>query len=125
MDKYIQTEYTACIIHQSTHSNYSASVQRDLVLDTAGNLTQIGTWAVAGFTKDKEKIELFLKLTRKNLNALSGFPLSGTFDPGYKKFIRSFVKLEKEYRAGVGDPKKWGTGMLTWGKTLTEIIALL
>lgn len=125
MDIYDQREYTVFIIHHSTHSNYSVSVQRDLVLDTAENLTQIGTWALTNFIKDRPRIELFLKLTRKNLNALSGFPLSSAFDPGYKKFSRSFVRLENEYRAGVEDPKVWGNGMLAWSTTLSQSVKLI
>lgn len=117
--------YSVYIIQQSTHSNYSASTQRDLVLDTAGNLTQIGNWAVASFAKDEERITLFLKLTRKNLNALSGFPFSSAFDPGYKKFTRSFVRLENEFRAGIKDPTDWGNGMIKWGVALTKSINLI
>lgn len=125
MDKSDEREYSVYIIQHSPHSNYSASIQRDLVMDTAENLTQIGTWALASFAKDRTRIELFLKLTRKNLNALSGFPLSSAFDPGYQKFSRSFTRLEHQYRAGIGDPKVWGHGMLTWGITLTKSVTLI
>lgn len=85
----------------------------------------MGSWAVRSFVKDKSRIELFLRLTRKNLNALSKFPLSGAFDPGFKKFCHSFTRLEKEYHGGIGDASVWGNGMLKWGTTLTESVKLI
>lgn len=120
MDKSYKTVYSGCIIHQSTHSNYSAQNQRDLVLDTAENLTQIGRWTLNSFAKERQRIELFLKLTRKNLNALAGFPLSPSFDLGFKKFCQSFARLEKEYSTGIVDRTIWANGMLKWGSTLIQ-----
>lgn len=94
-------------------------------MDTAENLTQIGHWALSSFAKERQRIELFLKLTRKNLNALSDFPLSSAFDPGFKKFSNSFTKMEKEYQAGLVDPSAWAQLMHKWGKTLSESVKLI
>lgn len=125
MDNFCKKAYTVYIIHQSTHSNYSVETQRDLVLDTAENLTQIGHWALDSFSKERQRVELFLKLTRKNLNALSDFPLSPSFDPGFKKFCHSFAKMEKEYRTGTADHKVWANDMLTWATTLTQSVKFI
>ncbi len=114
--------YSGYIIQISTHSNYSIATERDLVLDTAENLTQIGTWAQKSFVKDKSRIELFLRLTRKNLNALLGFPVSASSDSGFQKFNHSFGMLEKEYLAGVTNHSVWANRMLTWGTTLRKIL---
>ncbi len=117
--------YSVYIIQKSTHSNFSSATQRGLVLDTAENLTQIGSWALGNFAKDQTRIELFLKLTRKNLNALSDFPLLPTFAPGFKKFCNSFARLEKEYTTGIVDRTVWAKGMLKWGTTLTGTSKLI
>ena len=117
--------YSGYIIQQSTHSNYSIAIQRDLVLDTAENLTQIGTWAHGSFAKEGQRIELFLRLTRKNLNALLDFPLSPSFDSGFQKFNQSFGRLEKEYRTGIVNRSAWANRMFTWGTTLTQNVKLI
>ena len=117
--------YSGCIIQHTTHSNYSDATARDLVMDTAENLTQIGTWARDSFVKDQSRIELFLKLTRKNLNALLGFPLSAPFDSGFQKFTHSFGRLEKEYLTGITNHSVWAHRMLTWGTTLTQNAKLI
>ena len=114
--------YTEYIIQQSTHSNYSIAIQRDLVLDTAENLTQIGTWARGSFVKDKLRIELFLRLTRKNLNALLDFPVSPSFHSDFHKFCTSFTRLEKEYCSGITNRNTWANGMIAWGTTLTQSV---
>ena len=117
--------YSGYIIQKSTHSNYSSATQRDLVLDTAENLTQIGDWALGSFSKEHQRIELFLKLTRKNLNALLDFPVSPSFGPSFKKFCHSFARLEKEYRSGISDRTVWANGMRKWGTTLTQTVNLI
>jgi hypothetical protein len=117
--------YSGYIIQNSTHSNYSSATQRDLVMDTAGNLTQIGTWARGSFVKESRRIELFLRLTRKNLNALLGFPISASFDPCFHKFSNSFTRLEKEYHIGIVDHSLWANRILSWGNTLTKSAKLI
>ncbi len=91
-------------------------------MDTAENLTQIGTWARTSFVKDKIRIELFLTLTRKNLNALLGFPVSASFDSDFQKFNHSFGRLEKEYHTGITNHIVWANRMLTWATTLRKIL---
>ncbi len=88
-------------------------------------MTQIGSWALGNFAKDQTRIELFLKLTRKNLNALSDFPLVPAFAPEFKKFCDSFAKLEKEYRSGIPDRSVWANGMLKWGTVLTQSVKFI
>jgi hypothetical protein len=112
--------YTTHIIQHSHLSNYSVQNQRDLVLDTAENLTQIGAWSLTGFTKEKSRIELFLKLTRKNLNALLSFPMTGSFDSDFKKFCDHYDKLEAEYKAGVVDHNAWAKRMIEWANNLSQ-----
>jgi hypothetical protein len=94
-------------------------------MDTAENLTQIGTWARDSFIKDQSRIELFLRLTRKNLNALLSFPVSAPFDSGFQKFNHSFGRLEKEYSVGIADHGLWANRMLIWGITLTQSVKLI
>ena len=125
VDNVGKTEYNMGIIQKSSHSNYSAETQRDLVLDTAENLTQIGQWSLQSFSRERSRIELFLKLTRKNLNALSNFPLSPAFDPSFKKFSNSFTRLEKQYREGIVDPENWAHGMLVSATTLTQSVKFI
>ncbi|MEK7141049.1 MAG: hypothetical protein AAB800_00720 [Patescibacteria group bacterium] len=117
--------YNAHIIQQSGISNYSTKNQRDIILDTADNLTQIGEWARDCFHKEQERIELFLTLTRKNLNSLQGFPLSKEFVRDYKKFCSGFEKLEEEYRIGITDRSEWSKGILKWASSLTQSSHLL
>ncbi|OGG36006.1 hypothetical protein A2363_00785 [Candidatus Gottesmanbacteria bacterium RIFOXYB1_FULL_47_11] len=117
--------YSEYIIQHTSNSNYSVTNQRDLVLDTAQNLTQIGHWAKCSLAKDEQRIALFLKLTRKNLNALSGFPLSPKFNREFQLFCVSFTALEAEYCAGLTKPAVWASGVLTWASTLTQSASLL
>lgn len=117
--------YDTPIIQQSTTSNYSVKNQRDLLVDTAENLTQIGQWTIHSFTKDQEQIELYLALTRKNINALSTFPLSPALETSFVKFCNRYEKLEAEYRTGLSDPKKWATEVMGWAVTLTENTSLV
>lgn len=112
--------YTTNINTQSPISSYSSITQRNIVLDTADNLTQIGHWALECFGKEKDRIELFLTLTRKNLDALEGYPLSPSFGPDFNRVRRNFHKLEEEYHAGIVDRTIWGNGMLKWGSTLSR-----
>ena len=112
--------YSGYIIHHSTNSNYSVKNQLDIVLDTADNLTQIGQWTIGSFHKEQYRIELFLSLTRKNMNALIGFPLSPKFSQDFKKFCTSYEKLEAEFHSGIVDRTAWANGMLKWGISLTR-----
>ena len=109
----------------SVSINCSTSNQRDLLLDTAQNLTQIGEWAKTSFSKDEARIALFLKLTRKNLTALSEFPISPKLNTEFQLFCASFAGMETEYLAGCTNPAKWANGMLTWATTLTQSAQLL
>lgn len=117
--------YSEYIIHQSHTSNFSPQNQRDIVLDIAENLTQIGNWTLQGFTQEKGRIELYLRLTRKDVNALLGFPLKPGFDPDFKKICRSFNRLEKEYHTGISDHRIWANWMISLGNTITQSAKLV
>jgi hypothetical protein len=64
-------------------------------------------------------------LTRKNLNALTTFPLSPAFLTNFQKCCKSFEKLEEEYRTGVSDHKAWADALMKLGATLTQHIPLI
>jgi len=121
----METVYSAAIITPSTINNYSIKNQRELILDTAGNLTQIGKWTLGGFQAEQKRIELFLKLTRKNLKALLGFPLAPEFESDFRAFNDAFDKLEQEYELGIADHTVWANGMIHWGTSLTRSSKLM
>ncbi len=112
--------YSRHIIHRPSISNYSPNNQRDLLLDTAENLTQIGHWATASFDKNQTQIELFLLLTRKNIKALQTFPLAPEVSHKLEEFCVRFDALELEYRTGIPDMTVWAHEMLAWGTTLSQ-----
>ncbi len=89
-------------------------------MDTAENLNQIGEWTRTCFTQEQVRIELFLELTRKNVNALLTFPLPPAFSSEFSKFCTSYEKLEKEYKAGDMDRAKWADSILALSKKLLE-----
>ena len=117
--------YTIRIIQQSTISNYSLNNQRDLISDTAENLTQVGQWSMKDFQKEKEQITLYLMLTRKNLTALATFPLSSAFMTTFQQCCKSYDNLEAEFQAGVVDQKAWAKAMIELGEKLTKNIHLI
>jgi len=108
------------IIQSSQTTKFFPSNQRDIVLDIAGNLTQIGNWALSSFAKDQSRIELFLKLTRRNLDALLSSPVSPGFEPSFRKFCAEYKKREEEYRTGIVDRQAWANHMIAWADRLTQ-----
>jgi hypothetical protein len=117
--------YSSYIIQKSSTSNYSANNQRDLVLDTAENLTQVATWTLTRFVPEKDRIELYLRLIRKDINALASFPLSTAFNPGFSDFCTRYEKMEQEYKSGLVDRTGWANRMIKWADTLTKSINLI
>ena len=89
-------------------------------MDIAGNLTQIGNWALVSFAKDQSRIELFLKLTRRNLDALLSAPVSPGFEPSFRKFCAEHKKREEEYHKGLVDRQAWANHMIAWADRLTK-----
>lgn len=77
------------------------------------------------FAKDKPQIDLYLTLTRKNLDALLSSSVPEAFEPMFQKFASKFKKLEDEYHAGVVDQKAWAQWMLTWGTNFTQNASLV
>jgi hypothetical protein len=86
----------------------------------ADNLRQISTWTLKGFRKEQDNIELFLKLTRKDLDELTRFPLPRAFMPTFKKVRSAYDRLEEEYHAGISDHRTWANGMESCAQTLTK-----
>ncbi len=86
----------------------------------ADNLRQISTWSLKGFRKEQGNIELFLKLTRKDLDELERFPLPRAFVPTFKKFCTTYKRLEEEYRVGVSDHRTWAHGLESCAQVLTK-----
>ncbi len=115
----IKKWYYAYIIQQSSISNYSEKNQRDLVLDTAENLSQISEWTRTCYTQEQLRIELFLGLTRKNINALLTFPLPPGFAAVFSDFCTKYEKLESEYKNGVTNREAWANSVNELSKTLT------
>jgi len=90
----------------------------------AENLKQIGDWTLKGFRERKENIELFLKLTRKDVNQLQRFPLAPAFVPKFKKICAAYDKLESEYRSGIVDHRVWASSIHACAQDLTKQSAL-
>lgn len=88
-------------------------------MDTAENLTQIGEWTRTCFTQEQLRIELFLGLTRKNVNALMTFPLPPTFASEFAKFCKSYEKLEEEYKKGTPNRVAWANAITKLADTLS------
>lgn len=95
------------------------------MLDIAENITQIGRWTRESFHKDQERIALYLKLTRKDVNNIIDFPFHPSFQPKFMKFCRKYEQLEKQFHSGIDDHQAWGACMLTWGVALTEAAELV
>lgn len=112
--------YSSTIIHHFFNSNQSANNQRDIVLDTAENITQIGKWTRDNFNKEHDRIQLFLVLTRKNLNALREFQLSPSFTREFVHFCNDFDRLEKDYLNGMENRSVWAGVLLKWGTALVQ-----
>jgi len=112
--------YCATINNQPHRVILPPTNQRDIVLDIADNLKQISKWTLKGFHKEQRNIELFLKLTRKDLDELIRFPLPVAFTPKFKKFCRAYNKLEDEYRSGIVDHRVWANWMQTCAQDLTQ-----
>lgn len=88
------------------------------MLDTVDNLSQIGNWTLQSAMHDQHRIELFLRLIRKNMNALMDFPAMPEFDDTFKQFCSHYEELEAEYKSGKSDRKLWANTMLTWANKL-------
>lgn len=82
-------------------------------MDISENLTQISSWILINFSQEQKRIELYLHLTRKDINALSTFPMEPDADTDFKKNCRSFNKLEKEYHDGTTSHKILADWMIT------------
>jgi hypothetical protein len=95
------------------------------VLDTAENLTQVGQWTLNRFIPEKDRIELYLRLIRKDINALLSFPLSTAFHPGFNDFCTRYEKMELEYQHGLVDRTAWANRLIKWADVLTQSVKLI
>ena len=95
------------------------------MLDTAENLTQVGQWTLHRFVPEKDHIELYLRLIRKDINALLSFPLSTTFHPVFSDFCTRYEKMEQEYQHGLVDRTVWANKMIQWAAKLTQSVQLI
>ena len=95
------------------------------MLDTAENLSQVGRWSLTRFIPEKDRIELYLRLIRKDINALRSFPLSTAFDSGFSDFCTRYETMELEYKQGITDPVSWAHRMITWADVLTKSVHLI
>lgn len=86
----------------------------------ADNLRQISSWTMKGFHQQQKNIDLYLKLSRKDLNELQRFPLPKAFLPSFKKLCKAFDELEGEYREGISDHREWATSMQTCAADLVK-----
>lgn len=82
-------------------------------------------WTLKGFNRRNENIRLFLKLTRKNVNALRDREFSKKFQPTFNEFCQTYEKLEKEYERGITNHKGWAHVMHTLAVTLDSNVHLL
>ncbi len=117
--------YSIYINIKSTSSNYSLKNQESILIDTVDNLNQIGKWSRTCFYKETHRISLYLKLTRKNVNALKTFPLPPKFSDHFNSFSDQFDGLEKEFHEGVADQAQWSKLIIQWGTILNEASLLL
>lgn len=91
----------------------------------ADNIEQISAWAHKAFHKQEKNIALFLKLTRKDIDHLKSSPFPASLAPAFKKFSKSYEKLENEYHAGLKDPKVWARGMKTCAEDISKKLLLV
>ena len=94
-------------------------------MDTAENLTQVASWTLNRFVPEKDRIELYLRLIRKDINALLSFPLSTSFNPGFSDFCSRYEKMELEYKKGLTDRTVWANKMIKWADLLTKSVNLI
>ena len=118
-------EYNKHIISQFPPHIQTVKNQRDILLDTAENLKQIGAWSFSEYTRQENRIGLFLRLTRKNVNALSDYSMPQALAMTYDQFCTFFTQIEKQYKAGISDPETWAKPITKWAEILTKSCELL
>ena len=94
-------------LHQGIEPNNT----EEIVLDISGNLKQIRKWTLQGFRQQQKNIDLYLRLTRKNVSSLCQRSLSAKFKPEFTDFCKEFTKLETLYEKGITDHKAWAASM--------------
>lgn len=105
-------------IKSTPHQSIDPTNSREIIQDIAGNLIQIGNWTLKGFSQQQSNITLFLKLTRKNIDALSERNLREKFRPTFDQFCTQYAELEKEYQHGIADHQKWAKLLHALANTL-------
>lgn len=102
----------------NNHQGLDPHNTKEIILDISGNLTQIGKWTLKGFREQKANIELYLRLTRKNVNTLAERELGKKLQPMFDDFCKKYEKLEKDYERGITDHKGWASVMHALAKNL-------
>jgi hypothetical protein len=92
----------------------------------ADNLSQVSSWTLKGyFDQQKKNIELYLRLTRKDLDQLHRFPLPDAFMPAFKAFCETYKELEEEYKSSKIDRTKWAQTLRTCAQNLHKHASLI
>ncbi len=81
---------------------------------------QIGKWTLKGFHQEEKNIALYILLTRKNIDALSGRPLGRKFRVRFGSFCEKYHKLEEEYDKGIVDHRVWANDLKNLATKLTS-----
>lgn len=112
-------------INRRPHQVQEPHNTQEIILDISGNLKQIGKWTLKGFRQQQSNIELYLRLTRKNMNTISERQLGKKFQTTYEDVCMQYEKLEKEYERGIADHKLWANVMHTLAKSLENTAHLV
>lgn len=115
-DKRVYTTY----INTQPHRHFDPQNHQEILVDIVSNLTQISTWTLRGFSKQHDNIDLYLRLTRKNVNALTARTLGTRFRSPFHTFCEEFDKLEREYTKGIVDHRIWAATLKDCAESLTK-----
>lgn len=107
-------------INPKLHRTFDPQNHQEIVLDIVSNLTQISSWTLRGFSKQRVNIDLYLRLTRKNVNALATRTLNTRFQSIFRTFCKKYDTLEQEYKKGLLDHKTWATTLKECAENLTK-----
>lgn len=119
LDFFNKREYTYPI-NSKPHPVFDPQNHQEIVLDIVSNLTQISSWTLRGFSKQHTNIDLYLRLTRKNVNALATRTLHTGFRSVFATFCKNYSKLEQEYEKGIMDHKTWAATLKECAENLTK-----
>ncbi len=111
--------YTSRITIKPTHA-YEPHNNREIILDITGNLVQIGKWTLKGFSRQRQNIELYLRLTRRNVDELTKRDLGSPIRRPFDAFRSEFDSLERQYADGIADHRIWANSITGIAVTLSR-----